>query len=165
MKPGKKHRKLTPDMAWRITRHEAGHAVVAVALKIPFTYVERGDGEFGLTEVGENNPIDDSNGNWTEEDISRWQQFYAAGAAAERLLYGRYRHYAASKDKAYHEKLEKRWRRVGRRNGWKRDIASAMQFLDSESIERVARPMHPKGRLSDVEVCKILSNRKGKRNG
>ena len=85
-------RQPTHEEAWKITCHEAGHAVAGVRLNVPFTHVERGDGEHGAVPVGVG-PVDAPDHDWTDDEISRWQQFYAAGAAAEKLLFGEYREY------------------------------------------------------------------------
>lgn|GEM_PF-6185344 len=102
-------RQLTPEEEWQITCHEAGHAVVGVRHQIPFWQVERGEREHGEVPIGVG-PIVNPDRNWTEDEISRWQQFYAAGAAAEQLLFGTYREYAACRDRHFHDILERRWR-------------------------------------------------------
>ena len=73
---------FTPEEAWQITCHEAGHAVVGVRHQIVFLHVERGDGECGQVPVGVG-PIENPTRTWTQDELSRWQQFYAGGAAAE----------------------------------------------------------------------------------
>jgi hypothetical protein len=112
-------RQLTPEEEWQITCHEAGDAIVGARLQISFLHVERGDGEHGEVHIGVG-PIEDPDGDWTEDEISRWQQFYAAGAAAEKLLFGDYREYASRRDRYLHEVLEKRWR-PNRSGAWEKD--------------------------------------------
>jgi len=147
-------RRLAPEEQWQITCHEAGHAVVGARRQIPFLRVERGDGEYGEVPVGVG-PIENPDGSWTEDEISRWQQFFAAGAAAEQLLFGTYREYASRRDRSFHDVLERRWR-ANRCSGWDQDIQSAMELLDCESVEKVARELDRHGKLSDEQVYELL---------
>jgi hypothetical protein len=147
-------RELTPEEAWQITCHEAGHAVGAVRLQIPFSHIERGDGEHGEVAVGVG-PIENPNRNRTQDEISRWQQFYAAGAAGEQVLFGCYREYASRRDRYLHEVLEKRWC-PNRSGGWDQDIQFAMKVLDRESIEKVAQKLDQHKKLTDEQVCELL---------
>jgi hypothetical protein len=148
-------RQVTPEDAWRITCHEAGHAVAAVRNQIAFSHVERGDGEQGQM-VFDHGPIENPTSNWTKEAISRWQQVYAAGAAAELLLFGDYRRYASSRDQRLHDKLEKCWC-PDRSGGWEKDIQSALKLLDRESLEKVAEKLERRKKLSGEKVHEILS--------
>lgn len=147
-------RQLTSEEAWQTTCHEAGHALVAARLGIPFTHVERGEGEHGKVEVGVG-PIEDPEHNWTLHQISCWQQFHAAGAAAEKFLFGSYREYGVRQDRRQHAKLESRWR-PGRSNGWEGDVQSAMNLLDREAIEKIAKELDRRGILSAEEVYVLL---------
>ena len=102
-------RYLTPEEQWQITCHEAGHAIVAVRHRILFDYVERGEGEHGLVKLtidplGPNNGLDES-------QLLQYQEFYAGGAAAERLLFNTDRDYALRVDKCCHNKLEQQMNR------------------------------------------------------
>jgi len=81
-------RQITVDEAWQITCHEAGHAVVAVRFVFNFHYVERGEGEHGKMEPC-GCPLNHRELNWPLTAISQWQQWYAAGVAAEWLLFGK----------------------------------------------------------------------------
>jgi hypothetical protein len=147
-------RQITKEEAWQISCHEAGHAVLGVRLQIPFLRVERGDGEYGEVPVGVG-PIEAPEGNWGQDDISRWQLFYAAGAAAEQLLFDGYRDYASRRDRSLHEALESR-RRQKRIKGWDEDIQSAMPILDEESVEKVAKELDRQRRLSELQVYRLL---------
>jgi hypothetical protein len=147
-------RLLTTKEAWQITCHEAGHAVAAVRLKVRFFYVERGTSEQGKVEFGVA-PIENPNRKRSEEEISRWQQFYAAGAAAERLLFGHYREYASSSDQRNHAKFEKQYR-IGRLNGWDQDIQSVMNVLDCGAIEIVAKELDQQRKLTEEQVYELL---------
>jgi hypothetical protein len=147
-------RQIIGEKAWQITCHEAGHAIVGVRLEIPFLHVERGDGEHGEVPVGVG-PNEEPRSDWTLEEIARWQQFYAAGAAAERLLFGAYREYGARRDRHLHELLERQWR-PGRAGGWDQDIRCAMELLDRASVEKVARELDRQRRLSDEQVYELL---------
>jgi hypothetical protein len=147
-----KSRKLTKLEDWMITCHEAGHAVVGVRHEIAFENVVRGDGEYGEVPVGVG-PIERGNG--TQDEISRWQQFYAAGAAAERLLFGEYREYGSARDRYLHGELEK-LRHSNRDEGWDRDIQSALSVLDRDSVERVAKELDRVKNLSVEQVYELL---------
>ncbi len=151
---GSDSRQITAEAAWKITCHEAGHAVVAARLKVPFCYVRRKGGNQDLTEVAVG-PLESTEDNRTQEEIARWQQFYAAGAAAELLLFGCYRPYAASRDRFLHDKCEK-MRQQSRNDGWEDDIESALIVLNRDSIEKVAKELDRNGELSDEEVCDLL---------
>lgn len=147
-------RQFTSEEAWKITCHESGHAVVAVRLHVPFEYVERGDGEYGKVEIGVG-PIENPTRNRPLDEISRWQQFYTAGAATEQLLFGSFREHASCRDRYLHDVLEKRWR-PNRYGGWDQDIQFAMKLLDRESVEKVAKELDRSKRLSEEEVYKLL---------
>jgi hypothetical protein len=81
--------------------------------------------------------------------------FCAAGAAAEELLFGNYQEHGCSQDRRCHAILEKRWRAT-RAGGWEQDIQSAAKVLDRESVEKVARELDRKKKLSDEEVYESL---------
>ncbi len=147
-------RQITPEEAWQITCHEAGHAVTGVRLRFAFLRVERGDGEYGRVDVGVG-PIEAPTGNWTEVEISRWQLFYAGGAAAERMLFGDHRQYACRHDHGLHDRLEKH-RHQSRNDAWERDIQSAVVLLDRESVEKVAKELDRSGTLSGEQVYQLL---------
>jgi hypothetical protein len=147
-------RTITPEEEWRITCHEAGHAIVAVRCQVPLLFIKRGKGEHGIAEVG-GGPLENPSGHWSENEISHWQLFHAGGAAAEMILFRDYRKDACTVDMAKHNELERMWR-PGRVNGWESDIESAMKILDRESIEKVARKLEQKRQLKDKEVCSIL---------
>jgi hypothetical protein len=123
-------------------------------LTIPFKHVVRGDGDYGevLIDVG---PITAPDDDWTQDEVSRWQQFYAAGAAGEKLLFGNYREYGIRIDRSLHEQLEKLRTRV-RSGGWEADIQSTMNILDPCSVQKVATELDRQRKLSEEDVCKIL---------
>jgi hypothetical protein len=147
-------RQFTREELWQVTCHEAGHAVVGVRLEIPFLYVERGDGEHGEVPVGVG-PLENPGRSRSPSEISRWQQFYAAGAAAEQLLFEGYRDYWASRDKFLHEQLEK-LRSQSRADAWDQDVRNALSVLDRESVEKVARALDHHRKLTDVQVYELL---------
>jgi hypothetical protein len=143
-----------PDEAWQITCHEAGHAVAAVFLEVMFECVERGDGDFGQVPVGVG-PLDNPLRSWTEDEVSCWQRFYAAGAAAEKLLFAAYRPYACRVDQSLHNKLEK-LRSTQRNDGWEQDVEAAVAILDQQSIEKVACELDHERKLTAEQVYEIL---------
>jgi hypothetical protein len=148
---------ITPLENWQITCHEAGHAVLAVRFNMSFLSVERGDGAQGQLEAC-GNPLSNPDRGWSKEVIAQWQQFYAAGAAAELLLFGSYREYACSRDTILHDQLE-RMRPDGRRDGWAKDVDSAVKLLDRESIEKVAKKLDQERKLTDEEVYQLFGMR------
>jgi hypothetical protein len=147
-------RLITSEESWMISCHEAGHAVIAVRRRILFEYVQRGKGEHGLVKSC-GGPIENPDRPWPQDEIARWQQFYAAGAAAELLLFGTYREYGSRRDRALHEKLEKR-RYPSRVNAWKVEIQFASQILDRESVERVAKELERRKKLKYEHVHYLL---------
>lgn len=149
-----KLRQLSPEEAWLITCHEAGHAVVAARLQVPFMWVVRGDGEIGEVTVGVT-PSELPDDPCPIDEVSRWQQFYAGGAAAEKLLFGEYREIASRQDRLLHSRYETLWR-PGRIGGWEEDVELAAAVLDRGAIERVARELDRRKQLSDEQVCKML---------
>lgn len=150
-------RVITPEEHWQITCHEAGHAIVAVRLQISFLYVERGGGEQGEVCVG-GGPIEIPENDWTQDEISQWQQFYAAGAAGELLLFGKYREYGSRHDRVLHTKLEER-RSSDRNCGWALDVQCAVKVLDRESVEVVAKELDKRKKLTEEQVCRLLGTR------
>jgi len=146
--------KRTPELAWRIACHEAGHAFVAVHFQLPFLYVEVINGESGNMEVGVG-PIEAPKSHWTQDKIAAWQLSYAAGAAAERLLFLDCREHGASRDRHLHGVLENRLHQK-RTAGWELDIQSVMNILDRKSVEKVARELDIQKKLTDRQVYTLL---------
>jgi hypothetical protein len=77
---------------------------VALQYDFPFEYVE-GDGDNAEVKV-ECRPLADPTRVWPERQIQRWQQSYAAGAAAETFVFGTDRPYGCPRDAEHHDKLE-----------------------------------------------------------
>jgi hypothetical protein len=143
-------RQITREEAWQITCHEAGHVVLAARHRIPFSHAERGDGDTGEVSVNVG-PGEKPN----QDEIRRWQQFYAGGAAAEKLLFGSYFENGSRNDRALHEELEGK-RCPRRTGGWDQDVLDAANDLDRESVERIAKELGQRGRLGDEEVYELL---------
>jgi hypothetical protein len=139
---------------WRIACHEAGHVVAAVRLKIPLSHVELGEDDCGEVSVAFS-PIDDPERRLSQDEISHWQQFYAAGAAAERLLFGTYREHGVRVDMELHGRWEER-RQAVRVGGWDCDIQAALGAIDRESVEEVAKALDRGKRLSSEQVYQLL---------
>jgi hypothetical protein len=149
---------------WRITCHEAGHAIVACRLGLLFERISRGDGDRGSVTVGVDNPRENPNREWSVIEISNWQKFYAGGAAAERVMFGSHREYGSKSDFIIHTDLENKWRQRPF-GGWEQDIQESMTILDKNSIENVANVLllarersgtFRRGELSPEHVCRIL---------
>jgi hypothetical protein len=148
---------LNCDDDRKITCHEAGHAIVAVLHEITFDYVERGNSEEGQVEVG-SNPINDMDDGWSNDALRQWQHFYAAGAAAERILFQNERQHALKQDKHLHEKLEQRLNQH-RAHGFEEDIQAAMKLLDACLIDKVAKELATKRHVTYDEVAKLIEYR------
>jgi hypothetical protein len=148
---------IRPDDAWKIACHEAGHAVVAVRLGVPFNYAENGGGTNDIVDVGVA-PLEASRPR-PEVELSNWQKFYAGGAAAELLLFGKLREehefLAYSRDRHLHGEYE-RLRGINRTDGWDQDVKSAMSILDGESILKVATELNMRKKISEEEVYAIF---------
>ncbi len=143
-----------PDEGHRVLYHEAGHAVVAVRLQIPFCHVERMEGENGEVSVGAGR-LESPDRAHSQDEISRWQLFYAAGAAAEGLFFGEYQDYGTKVDRALHERLEKLGS-VQRNRAWDLDIQSALKVLDREAVQKIAEALGQHGKLGDEQVHDLL---------
>jgi hypothetical protein len=150
-------REITTEEDWQITCHEAGHATLAVRYCISFVEVKRGDGEFGELEAS-GCPLDHPGRSWPQDVISRWQHFYAAGAAAEQLMFGSFRPYAASRDLFLHGRLEE-LRPECRQNAWNQDIKAALKVLDRDSVEKVAKALACDRKLSDEQVYALFDRK------
>jgi len=139
----------------RIAYHEAGHVVAAVRLKVPFMHVVV-NGDTGSEVVVGVTPLDDKDSSESSEKMRHWQQFYAAGAASEELLFGNYIPHASSRDRREHDAYEKR-SHAPRVDGWDQDIAATVAVLDRESVKFVARELKERGRLEEDQVYEILN--------
>jgi hypothetical protein len=142
---------ITPEEAWAITCHESGHAVVGVQFNLLIDYIERGEGEHGIVEACYG-PISQPEDHWESTEIRHWQLFYAAGAAAEELLFGSHRDYGAVLDKRFHKILQDRFQTPG----WEKDVQGAKVLLSQESIKRIAVVLDKEKRLSGDRVYWLL---------
>jgi hypothetical protein len=145
---------IAPDESNRVLYHEAGHAVVAVRNQIPFMQVHRKDDENGEVSVGVGT-LESPDRSHNQDEISRWQLFYAAGAASECLFFGEYREYGTRLDRALHDRLEM-LRSVQRTGAWDMDIQAAMKVLDRESVEKIAQALGQRGQLDEEQVHDLL---------
>jgi hypothetical protein len=142
------------DDEWKIACHEAGHAIVAVRHRIAFTSAEVGPSDHGMVAPALN-PVDDEEHEWSEDAVNRYQQFYAAGAAAERLLFNDERKQALKLDKNCHERIERR-RLQPRACGFEDDIRAAMALFDLISVRTVARKLQAQRVLTVEDVCMAM---------
>jgi hypothetical protein len=146
-----------PDEDWKINCHEAGHAIVAVRHEITFDCVKRADGEKDEVFVAPN-PVDDNECEWCEwsdAELMRVQEYYAAGAAAERIMFQEERQHASREDRCNHDKLERQLNRQ-REFGFEEDVQGAMRLLDRCSIEKVAARLQEKRTLDFDEVARTI---------
>jgi hypothetical protein len=145
---------ITPKEDWQITCHEAGHAVICVRRSILFDYALRGEGDQGIVVLTQG-WIKDPREVYSPGQIESLLLYYAGGPAAEEVLFNVHRGAAANHDRSMHAQLEKH-RRSKRENGWQQDIQAAIKILDCESVLKVARALHRKKKLINVEVYRIL---------
>ncbi len=146
----------TPNMReieWPSLCHEAGHAIVATILDIPFNHVEISKGGCGAVDIT-CGPLDEPD-SCTEKEILQWQQFYAAGAAGETLLCGSYRAYASRQDREMHSQFQAQFLQ-GRPANWESDIESAIHLLNRDDVEMLANALEDRRQLTDVQVYKLL---------
>src|SRR5262245_16429055 len=115
-----------------ITCHEAGHALAAVRLEIPFEFVYRGIGEDGGVELSVS-PISDRDHDWSDDDLHQYQLFYVAGRAAERRLFANDRSYAVREDIRFHSELASRRGTLSGLAAFEADAKAGMELLDDES--------------------------------
>jgi len=168
---------ITTREAWAITCHEAGHAAVAVHFRILFTHVERDGLYYGLVDAVarplEFAPNGERRGG-TPDEVSQLQLYFAGGAAAERLLFGKRRGRYTNGvdpngiDKRRHGECEELLGN-NRCDGWEKDILSAMKVLagDLESVLKIATELDRKTtkgsdrreRLTDAEVYNFLGRK------
>jgi hypothetical protein len=145
---------MNDDDAWRISCHEAGHAIVAVRLLLPFDSVERGLGDQGF--VDGSNPIDDDEDQcWPNDCLRKYQCFYAAGAAAEKLLFELWREPALRVDRKHHALIEQRLNQH-RTSGFDEDIQAAARLLKACEVESVAKQLAQKRKLTFAEVAELI---------
>ena len=139
---------------WKTSCHEAGHAIVAVLYELPFDYVERGMGEDDGEVVVGNGPFEEGS-DAPPVELAEWQQFYAAGAAAERIMFGSERAYGIVNDVKKHLRVE-RMLQQSRVDPFNADVGSAMKMLDRRDIEVVATKLVQTRKLNFDEVAKLI---------
>jgi len=143
---------LHSDDDWRIAVHEAGHAVFAVKNDLIFTYVDIGPNEHGEIDVI-GSPLDDNEQELMRDQLLCWQAFYAAGAAAEHVLFHEIRRHAVRYDKGRHHLVNVML--PGSLDIFESAIARAGKMLSTTTIERVAGRLMIDKRLQYDEVCKL----------
>ena len=142
------------EIEWPSLCHEAGHVIVAIKVNIAFEHVEIRKGGCGEVDIALG-PLDCAPDECTNEEIRRWQQFYAAGAAAETLLCGDYRAYASRKDRELHARLQSRFLQ-GRSTGWEMDVERVIHLLNRDTVEMVANALAKHRKLSEDQVYELL---------
>jgi hypothetical protein len=152
---------------WRICCHEAGHAIAATKLKIPLDKITRGEGT-----AGEVQPTHDADDFYEKQIWADYQIFYAAGAAAERIVFGSEKRMFDEivdpfrDDKEIHSKLELQ----GRENLFETDIVRAISCLGNlngkKAIEGVAALLKQRrdqdgkvGEITQEEAAEIFGDR------
>lgn len=87
--------------------------------------------------------------------LENYRTIYAAGAAAERLVFGSAREYGTKCDRKCHAKIETMLSE-GRSNGFDTDVHKAMSLVTRKEIERVAATLQSTKRLTFEDVSKLL---------
>lgn len=99
----------------RIAVHETGHAVFAalnefyivkVTLHQNCTVDDNRDKDEKDKVCLRDNPLDDDD--YQEKSLDVWQAYYAAGAAAEYIIFGEIREYATKADECCHKRLSEK---------------------------------------------------------
>ena len=137
----------------RARYHEAGHAVMAVYHNIVFeSVVLRSDGRGALDiRFG---PLDED-GECYSGMIDQWQELYAAGAAAELLVFGDYQRKRSRVDEGLHRQLQARFS-PGRSPEWERDVNRARHTLCRCDVETIAVALDQRESLTEDEVWVLL---------
>jgi hypothetical protein len=144
---------LGPDDDWRVAVHESGHAIAAVKFGFIFQQVEVGPNEHGEVDV-QFSPLDRKHSDASQEELMRWQIFYAAGAAAEHLVFDEIREHGIRKDRADHCRVNEML--VGRESTFEDSVQKAIQLLDSKLLQSVAKELHKSSRLSIEEMHSLV---------
>jgi hypothetical protein len=154
---------------WKLERekiavHEAGHAVAARVLGLNLCYVTicgGGETQFCIKDSVDNLTYDIDEA----EKVERLQEAYAAGAAAERLVFRGYRPHGSCKDSRDVKDMEELKAQsqpgtLANPNVFAKFVAQAEQRLSSEEaraqIMAVARGLKEKGFLSRENVESLL---------
>jgi hypothetical protein len=150
------------DEDWRIAVHEAGHAVFAALNGLLFdiatlhpdvAVTERRDLEGKDCVEPIRNPLDDDE---FPGAIDGWQAFYAAGAAAECLLFeGVIREYAIRGDEHSHRRINEKF---GTSTKFAESIQCAVAAMADKRplLEQVALELKQSRKLNYSRVCQIL---------
>lgn len=145
----------TQEARLRILYHEAGHAVMAVCHNIPFESVVIESGGCGEVDI-RLGPLDEAIEDQLVSKIIQWQEMYAAGAAAEMLVYGDHHETLSRRDKELYGQLQARFR-PGKPPRWEEDVNHARRVLKRCDIETVGNALNERNKLSEEEVWKLLS--------
>ena len=147
---------LHPDDDWRIAVHESGHAITGARNDCIFEYVEIGPNEHGAVKWI-NSPTDLKNQGFTIEELRYWQMIYAAGAAAEHIVFNEIRMHAIRCDMICHLRVDLRCK-CGPVDLFESAIERAIRILLQSKIdlECVAREVMQKKRLQYDDVCALI---------
>ncbi len=145
---------LHSDDDWRIAVHESGHAITGARKDFIFAHVAIGPNEHG--EVAwNNNPIDDADQKYTPEELRDWQTIYAAGAAAEHIVFNEIRRHSIRCDMICHLRVDKR-RKEGTVDLFESAIERAVGILSKADVKHVAKALRDKRRLEYDDVCALI---------
>ena len=132
--------------------HEAGHAIVCAHFGIPFCGVYMKSDEGPRVEYGIN-PIDDPDDfEWSKEELRKWRAASAAGAAAERSVFGSYRKHGVRDDRRSHDQHAARLTE----GEWNSSVAECVQIIGSYPVEKLADELNRRRHLTQEEVYEIL---------
>jgi len=147
-------RTLHSDDDWRIAIHESGHAIVAVRHDCIFEHVAIGPNEFGEVRWA-NSPLNDPGGGYTREKLWKWQTAFAAGAAAEHVVFSEIRRHAIRQDIDCHCQLGK-MREDGLVVPFEFAIRQAVEMLSLAETENVARKLQEAKQLDFENICELI---------
>ena len=147
------------DNDWRIAVHEAGHAVFAAMQDWPIEHAAVGPNEFGEVSLA-HNPIDEPQ-HLSSDDYAKWKAYYAAGAAAEHLVFGEIRIGAFGGGVSRGNDLDNH-RTLCEFESFCSSIERALQTLSKDDVEKVATELQNRrkpSKLSGDEVYSIIGRK------
>lgn len=139
---------------WRVSCHEAGHAIVLVGLGLAIRLVRTGAD--AVTEWVDD-PFDPAR---TQQEILACLTAHAAGAAAEEIVFGKVIAPGLRRDCASYRQLRWHLPEAGGQDWlqqWKVDVARARAILEVQPLRAIARELHARGELTHLEVAAMMT--------
>jgi hypothetical protein len=143
------------DDDWRIAVHESGHAIAGVR-NDSLDFVRVGSNELGEVRWIKN-PLDSKDEEFTLDELRYWQTIYAAGAAAEHIVFNEIRRHSIRKDIICHLRVDLKCQR-GPVDLFESAIERAVCVLRKTNLERVARELMQaaKKELTYDDICTLI---------